>query len=117
MGHAPFLLVMSMPVCSIALMTSISLRILGLTIVTKIQTDSIIVQDCEPSNYAKVNKKPRCPVPGCKEKLNIVNTHTCKHCNASVCLKHRFAEDHACQQKGRNGTPYIIRRELRDKVR
>lgn len=24
---------------------------------------------CDPSNYKRVNNKPRCPVKGCKEKL------------------------------------------------
>lgn len=52
--------------------------------------------DCDPSNYARVHKKPKCPVPGCKEKLKTVNTFTCKACGLDVCLKHRLALDHAC---------------------
>ena len=71
-------------------------------------TNARFSQDCEPSNYAKVNKKPRCPVPGCKEKLNVVNTHVCKHCKTSVCLKHRFADDHSCQERGRAGTLHCL---------
>lgn len=39
---------------------------------------------------------PRCPVPGCKEKLTAVSSYTCASCRTVVCMKHRFAEDHAC---------------------
>lgn len=51
---------------------------------------------CDPSNYARVHKKPRCPVKGCKEKLTSINTYTCKDCRTAVCLRHRLADDHAC---------------------
>lgn len=60
-------------------------------------------QACEPSNYAKVNKKPKCPVSGCKERLNLVNTHICKHCSLRVCLKHRYADDHNCPWREHKG--------------
>lgn len=53
-------------------------------------------------NYTKVHKKPKCPVPNCKEKLNSVNTYSCKTCGTSVCLKHRFPNDHDCAS--RSGT-------------
>eukprot|EP00879_Flechtneria_rotunda_P002552 GHRR01002751.1.p1 GENE.GHRR01002751.1~~GHRR01002751.1.p1 ORF type:complete len:362 (+),score=81.76 GHRR01002751.1:61-1146(+) len=52
--------------------------------------------DCDPSNYAKVHKKPKCPVPGCKEKLTTINTYTCKSCKQTVCLRHRLQGDHNC---------------------
>ncbi|GAB4816853.1 hypothetical protein N2152v2_003899 [Parachlorella kessleri] len=55
--------------------------------------------ECDPSNYARVHKKPRCPVPGCKEKLTSVNTYTCRDCGTTVCLRHRLASDHKCQGK------------------
>lgn len=51
---------------------------------------------CDPSNYARVHKKPRCPVQGCKEKLTSINTYTCKDCRTAVCLRHRHADDHKC---------------------
>mmetsp|Transcript_14086 Transcript_14086/g.30539 ORF Transcript_14086/g.30539 Transcript_14086/m.30539 type:complete len:349 (+) Transcript_14086:170-1216(+) len=54
--------------------------------------------DCDPTNYAKVHKKPRCPVGNCREKLTTINTYHCKSCNQKVCLKHRHEDDHGCQQ-------------------
>ena len=51
---------------------------------------------CDPANYARVHKKPRCPARGCKEKLTTINTYTCKDCKAAVCLRHRLAQDHQC---------------------
>jgi hypothetical protein len=62
-------------------------------------------QGCDPANYDKVMKKPRCPVKGCKERLNLVNTHTCKHCSTAVCMSHRFPDDHSCQRNPRHGKP------------
>ena len=64
------------------------------------------VTDCDPSNYARVHRKPRCPVLGCKEKLTAANTYCCKDCRLDVCLKHRFAKDHRCSGKpGRQRLP------------
>lgn len=63
----------------------------------------LLMQDCEPSNYERVNKKPRCAAIGCKERLNLSNSHVCKHCSAKVCLKHRFPEDHKCTRAKRGG--------------
>lgn len=54
---------------------------------------------CDPSNYAKVHKKKKCPVKNCKEKLTSINSFECKQCRATVCLKHRLADDHACPGK------------------
>ncbi|KAK0584773.1 hypothetical protein LWI29_018448 [Acer saccharum] len=51
--------------------------------------------DCDP----KKHKKPTCPVRRCKEVLTFSNTSTCKTCNLTVCLKHRFPADHACNKK------------------
>lgn len=65
------------------------------------QSDLVVLQGCDPSNYAKVNKKRKCPVPDCKEKLTSVNTYTCKHCSKDVCLKHRLATDHQCIPSGK----------------
>ncbi|CAG9465879.1 unnamed protein product [Pedinophyceae sp. YPF-701] len=55
--------------------------------------------DCDPSNYAKVHKKPRCPAPRCREKLVTSNTYECPTCHTKVCLKHRFAKDHECEER------------------
>ncbi|KAM7269998.1 hypothetical protein ACFE04_029212 [Oxalis oulophora] len=52
--------------------------------------------ECDPSNYDKVTKKRRCPVPRCKEVLTFSNTIKCKDCLVEHCLKHRFAIDHKC---------------------
>jgi len=68
------------------------------------------VQACDPSHYAKVHKRPRCPVPGCKERLTTVNSYCCKDCRATVCLKHRFGSDHACP--GRAGAPRLLLAQL-----
>lgn len=51
---------------------------------------------CDPTNYAKVHRKQRCPVPSCREKLTTVNVHTCKVCGLQTCLKHRLSTDHNC---------------------
>lgn len=56
-------------------------------------------QDCDPSNYAKVHRKLKCPVPGCKEKLTSINTYSCKACSTAVCMKHRFPSDHDCSSR------------------
>ncbi|KAL4198390.1 hypothetical protein AMTRI_Chr03g45630 [Amborella trichopoda] len=58
--------------------------------------ESHVRTDCDPSNYQKATKKPRCPVPGCKETLVFSNTIRCKDCNRDHCLKHRFGLDHKC---------------------
>ncbi|GLI62497.1 hypothetical protein VaNZ11_005129, partial [Volvox africanus] len=54
--------------------------------------------DCDPTNYDKVHKKPRCPVGGCKEKLTTINAYRCKHCSQRVCLRHRDPGDHKCTE-------------------
>lgn len=45
--------------------------------------------ECDPKNYNKVHRKPKCPVSGCREKLTSVNSYMCKACSQTVCLKHR----------------------------
>ncbi|KAG8371939.1 hypothetical protein BUALT_Bualt12G0014900 [Buddleja alternifolia] len=52
--------------------------------------------ECDPSNYEKVTKKRKCPVPRCKEVLTFSNTIKCRDCNIDHCLKHRFGTDHNC---------------------
>lgn len=54
--------------------------------------------NCDPSNYTKATKKPRCIVQGCKETLTFSNKVRCKDCGREVCLKHRFGADHNCQE-------------------
>ncbi|KAF5737695.1 Zinc finger AN1 and C2H2 domain-containing stress-associated protein 16 [Tripterygium wilfordii] len=65
--------------------------------------------ECDPSNYEKVTKKKKCPVPGCKEVLTFSNRLKCKDCNVDHCLKHRFGTDHNCPgpQKPDVGFPFI----------
>lgn len=41
-------------------------------------------------------KKKRCPVTNCKEKLTFSNTFDCPKCKKSVCLTHRFDDAHEC---------------------
>ena len=67
------------------------------------------MQDCDPANYAKVHRKPRCPVPGCKEKLVASNTYQCRDCATTVCLKHRFAKDHSCSERAGGPQPSCSR--------
>ncbi|CAJ2671444.1 unnamed protein product [Trifolium pratense] len=52
--------------------------------------------DCDPSNYEKVTKKKKCPVPRCRETLVFSNTIKCRDCEVDHCLKHRFGPDHKC---------------------
>mmetsp|Transcript_41351 Transcript_41351/g.103868 ORF Transcript_41351/g.103868 Transcript_41351/m.103868 type:complete len:168 (+) Transcript_41351:68-571(+) len=55
---------------------------------------------CRPPQAAPA-AKPRCPVPGCKEKLTMLNTFDCKRCRKTVCMKHRFEDTHQCQEAAR----------------
>jgi hypothetical protein len=55
--------------------------------------------ECDPANYARVMKKKKCPVQGCREKLTTINTYTCKSCKQAVCLRHRLENDHKCPGK------------------
>lgn len=52
--------------------------------------------ECDPSNFDKVTKKKKCPVPGCREVLTFSNTIKCRDCTLDHCLKHRFGPDHKC---------------------
>lgn len=65
--------------------------------------------ECDPSNYEKVTKKKKCPVPGCKELLTFSNTIRCRDCTKDHCLKHRFGLDHKCPgpKKPDSGFPFI----------
>nr|XP_043636687.1 zinc finger AN1 and C2H2 domain-containing stress-associated protein 16 [Erigeron canadensis] len=58
--------------------------------------ESHVNTDCDPSNYAKVTNKKKCPVRGCKETLTFSNTIKCRECTIDHCLKHRFGPDHSC---------------------
>ncbi|KAL3534313.1 hypothetical protein ACH5RR_002774 [Cinchona calisaya] len=58
--------------------------------------ESHVNAECDPSNYDKVTKKRKCPVPGCREILTFSNTIRCKDCTVEHCLKHRFGPDHKC---------------------
>ncbi|KAF8065438.1 SAP16 [Scenedesmus sp. PABB004] len=65
--------------------------------------------ECDPENYGRVHRKPRCGAPGCREKLSVINAYTCKVCGQRVCLKHRHEDDHAC--KGRAAHPLAQRQQ------
>jgi AN1-like Zinc finger len=52
--------------------------------------------NCDPSNYQRVHKKPRCPVLGCRCKLGLLDAYRCKRCGQRVCLAHRLESDHSC---------------------
>jgi predicted nucleic acid binding AN1-type Zn finger protein len=69
--------------------------------------------NCDPNNYAKVMKKPKCPVKGCHELLTFSNKMTCKSCNKATCVRHRFPADHACVIK--SGT--VAARDLKQPAR
>lgn len=58
--------------------------------------ESHVNTECDPSNYDKVTKKKKCPVPGCRELLTFSNTIKCRDCLVDHCLKHRFGRDHKC---------------------
>ncbi|KAG6556131.1 hypothetical protein Mapa_002072 [Marchantia paleacea] len=49
------------------------------------------------SSAGRPAPKARCPVPRCREELKFSNTYSCKSCGSNICLKHRFASDHACK--------------------
>ena len=55
---------------------------------------------CDPSNYNKVMKKPRCPVRGCRELLTFSNKVSCTSCQKTVCIRHRYPTDHSCGSTG-----------------
>ncbi|CAK9179590.1 unnamed protein product [Ilex paraguariensis] len=62
--------------------------------------------DCDPSNYEKVTKKRKCPVPRCREILTFSNTIRCRDCTVEHCLKHRFGPDHQCPGPKRPNTAF-----------
>ncbi|GAV57299.1 zf-AN1 domain-containing protein/zf-C2H2_6 domain-containing protein [Cephalotus follicularis] len=65
--------------------------------------------DCDPSDYDRVTKKKKCPVPGCREVLAFSTTIKCRDCTIDHCLKHRFGPDHNCPgpKKPDAGFPFI----------
>ncbi|WOL20564.1 zinc finger AN1 and C2H2 domain-containing stress-associated protein 16 [Canna indica] len=71
--------------------------------------ESHVNTDCDPSNYQRATKKRRCPVPRCKEVLNLSNAIRCRDCSQEHCLKHRFGPDHNCPgpKKPESGFPFI----------
>jgi hypothetical protein len=54
---------------------------------------------CDPANYARVHKKPKCPVAGCRERLTTTSSFDCRACGATVCLRHRLVLDHGCAER------------------
>lgn len=53
--------------------------------------------NCDPANYERTKRKPRCPVERCNVKLTEATTYTCKDCGIKVCMAHRFESDHGCK--------------------
>lgn len=68
--------------------------------------ESHVNTECDPSNYDKVTKKKKCPVPRCKEILTFSNTVRCKDCATEHCLKHRFGPDHSCPGPKKQATAF-----------
>jgi predicted nucleic acid binding AN1-type Zn finger protein len=83
--------------------------------------DTHVNTDCDPSNYQKVTKKQKCPVPGCRETLTFSNTIRCKDCTKEHCLKHRFGPDHKCPgpRTVDSGLPFVnmLRRSQKAETR
>lgn len=52
--------------------------------------------ECDPANYDRVNRKPKCMAAGCREKLTITNRFDCKvsavktHCPSSDIISLRI---------------------------
>ncbi|KAB1200878.1 Zinc finger AN1 and C2H2 domain-containing stress-associated protein 16 [Morella rubra] len=65
--------------------------------------------ECDPSNFEKVKRKKKCPVPYCREILTFSNTIKCRDCLLDHCLKHRFGPDHKCSgpKKPEAGFPFL----------
>ncbi|XP_024381979.1 zinc finger AN1 and C2H2 domain-containing stress-associated protein 16 [Physcomitrium patens] len=78
------------PVCAMSVKTVFG-ETVGLTMKKHQQSKT-----CDPRNYVKVTKKPKCPVRGCRELLTFSNKYCCNSCQKTVCLRHRFPSDHAC---------------------
>lgn len=58
--------------------------------------------NCRPELYEKRKAEQQathniCPVPSCKQKLTAVSRYECRKCKVTVCMKHRFPEDHSCR--------------------
>eukprot|EP00435_Cladocopium_sp_Y103_P042616 s1165_g11.t2 len=53
-----------------------------------------------PVNAKTASSAEICPAPGCKTKMNTMNSVVCGECRSKVCLKHRFEDQHPCRGKG-----------------
>eukprot|EP00434_Breviolum_minutum_P005765 symbB.v1.2.005080.t1/scaffold292.1/size239810/24 len=53
-------------------------------------------ENCTRSSPSKTGPR-RCPVAGCKEKLGPSNKFDCQKCGQTVCLRHRYEEEHDCR--------------------
>ncbi len=67
------------------------------TIISRLWERHAASGQCNPDK----NKKPVCPVKGCREQLTYSNKYSCKVCGQTVCLKHRYETDHGCQGTAR----------------
>ncbi|CAK0813208.1 unnamed protein product [Prorocentrum cordatum] len=52
--------------------------------------------DCSNPAGEGVRKRPRCPVPGCKEKLTETTSIVCTACGSRTCMRHRYEDAHPC---------------------
>eukprot|EP00450_Noctiluca_scintillans_P005268 CAMPEP_0194487180 /NCGR_PEP_ID=MMETSP0253-20130528/7553_1 /TAXON_ID=2966 /ORGANISM="Noctiluca scintillans" /LENGTH=193 /DNA_ID=CAMNT_0039327365 /DNA_START=22 /DNA_END=603 /DNA_ORIENTATION=+ len=69
--------------------------------VTSVEDPNTVWEAHFASGCKQVPKKThRCPVVGCKEQLGSSNRFDCQRCGQTVCLKHRYEDDHACTPKG-----------------
>jgi predicted nucleic acid binding AN1-type Zn finger protein len=52
--------------------------------------------ECDPSNWQRVHRRPRCAAAGCKATPFPAERVQCGRCGALLCLRHRLPEDHGC---------------------
>ncbi len=58
-----------------------------------------LVEEYEPEEEIRTEKERRdkCNLESCKEKLNMVNGFKCHYCDNYFCDKHRLLEEHNCK--------------------
>ena len=58
--------------------------------------------DCQPKSMEAKPTKTRCPVPGCRQALTVLNKFECKVCHTVVCLQHRYGDQHSCVDRAKD---------------
>lgn len=46
-------------------------------------------------------KSQKCPVKGCRTKMNMMNSCRCEPCRGTYCFTHRYTDSHDCVQERR----------------